>query len=272
MKTALAAFALMAATSLHAQSFSYTDFSSVSGLQLNGSTFQNGNKPSLTPAAGWQGGSAFSNTPITLGSSAAFSTVFSFEILARGGLGGGADGLTFTVQNVSSNVGGAGGGIGYAGISNSVAVEFDTFDNGEVGGSNHVGIDVNGSMASVASTGFLTPDFDNGSIWWAWVDYNGATQQFEVRWSQTSLRPTLPMLSTTLNLASILGSSSAYVGFTSGTGAGWGEHNIRSWNFVNEYRDGGAPDPGVVPEPATIGLTLTGLVALSAAARRRRKA
>ena len=81
----------------------------------------------------------------TFGANVSFSTVFSFEILSRGGLAGGADGLTFTVQTNANNVGGIGGGLGYQGIGNSVAVEFDTYDNGEFGGSNHVGIDVNGT-------------------------------------------------------------------------------------------------------------------------------
>lgn len=43
--------------------------------------------------------------------------------------GSGADGMAFVLQQVSNNVGGAGGGIGYAGIQPSIAVELDTWSN-----------------------------------------------------------------------------------------------------------------------------------------------
>ena len=123
------------------QTLNYADFSSVAGLQLNGNASQLGDKLNLTPATYYQSGSAFSTNPIALTADASFSSAFSFEILNRGGLGNGADGLVFAIQTNANNVGGAGGGIGFAGIPNSVGVEFDTYDNGEPGGSNHVGID-----------------------------------------------------------------------------------------------------------------------------------
>ncbi|MDZ4754283.1 MAG: L-type lectin-domain containing protein [Phycisphaerae bacterium] len=58
----------------------------------------------------------------------------------------GADGLVFVVQSISSSVGGLGRGIGYAGIQQSVGVEFDTWCNAVNNdpSSNHVGINVNG--------------------------------------------------------------------------------------------------------------------------------
>lgn len=269
--TVLAASAALS-TSVAAQTISYSDFSSTAGLQINGNAFQNGNKLTLTPATYSQGGSAFSTSKVSLAANASFSTVFKFDIQDRGGLAGGADGLTFTMQTNSNTVGGSGGGIGYAGIPNSVAVEFDTYDNGEPGGSNHVGIDVNGSMNSVVSSGFLSPDFDNGAFWWAWVDYDGVIQKLDVRWSQTSTRPLAAMLSASgLDLPTILGSNQVYVGFTAGTGAGYGQHNIDSWNFADTFVEGGAPDPTVTPEPASFVLMLTGLGALGVGVRRRQR-
>lgn len=252
---------------------SYPDFSSTSGLQLNGNAAQNGNKLRLTEALAGQAGSAFSLNTISLGANASFSTFFSFEILNRGDICCGiigADGLTFTMNTTSNTVGSAGGGIGYDGIPNSVAVEFDTFDNGEPGGSNHVGINTEGSATSIAGSGFVQPDFDNGEQWWVWVDYNGVTQGLEVRWAETASRPGMSMLSHTLNLAEILGDTDVYVGFTSATGWGYGEHNILSWNFVNTFQEGGAPIPSTVPEPGTIFLMATGLGVIVIGRRLRR--
>lgn len=260
---ALASPAAFAAT----QTLSYADFSSVAGLQINGNASQQGSKLNLTPPTFNQSGTAFSTSTIALTADASFSTAFTFEILQRGGLGGGADGLTFTVQTQANNVGGIGGGIGYAGITPSVTVEFDTFDNGEVGASNHVAIHQNGNPSSpLASTPEISPDFDNGSVWHAWVDYNGSSKLLEVRWADSASRPFAAGLSATVDLPSVLGSPDVYVGFTSGTGSGYGEHNVLSWGFVNEYRDGGITPS--VPEPGTWAMLALGLAGLGAVRRR----
>jgi hypothetical protein len=268
--TAFVAVGVLEAESVNATSILYNDFSSTAGLTLNGSAAQVGNAIRITPATSNQSGSFFSTSPITLGSDVSFSTAFQFQITNPGGLGGGADGLTFTVQTVSNNVGGGGQGIGYGGINKSVAVEFDTFDNGEVGGSNHVGIDINGSVSSVVSTGPLSPNFDNGNIWYAWVDYNGATDSLEVRWAETNDRPSSAGLSLTIDLTTVLQQTSAFVGFTSGTGAGWGNHDILSWQFNDTYNPistvGGNTND--VPEPGM--LALMGLGLLAAVANRRK--
>jgi hypothetical protein len=286
MKHTLAALTLVAASvaasgPASAQSFSYPDFHDVSHLTLNGNAYQNpsGNKLTLTNATDGQSGSAWSTQKIHLGSQASFSSVFSFEILQHGGLPGfgidGADGLTFTLQNNSNSVGSSGGGIGYAGISNSVTVEFDTYQNGEIGdpNSNHVGINTNGNLTSLTTVneGVL---FDNGGPWWAWIDYNGVTGDLAVRWAQSSMRPAAAMLTWNLDIAEILGDvgtpvEEAYVGFTSATGAGWGQHNITSWNFEDSFDPNGAPLPTTTPEPGTIVLLATGLGVVGLVRRRR---
>ena len=247
----------------------FPDFSSTAGLTLNGTTAavttSDGHVLRLTSAGPSQSGSAFSSTTIN---AASFSTAFSFRISQAGGsccdLSGdtGADGITFVVQSVSASIGGGGGGIGYQGITNSAAVEFDTWQNSFDPDSNHVGVDTNGNVTSLA-TQHVSPNFDDGNKWYAWIDYDGGL--LSVRANQTGVRPASALLSYSLNIPALLGGNTAYVGFTSGTGADWGNHDILSW----EYRDSFEPIGGV-PEPGTLGLLGAGIGAL--VARRRRVA
>jgi hypothetical protein len=242
--------------------FTYSDFSNVSELTINGNASQAGNALRLTNADLWNSGSFFTTSATPLGSLNSFSTYFQFRITNSGGLiadgsGPGADGLVFVVQTVSNSVGASGGSIGYGGISNSIGIEFDTFDNGsgpDFGdpNGNHVGINTGGNIASITTATEATL-FNNDEIWNAWVDYNGSTNALEVRWSQTTSRPFAAQLSSDIDLIATLGQNTAYLGFTSGTGLAWGNHEILSW----EYRDSFSPI-STVPEPSNYALMILG--------------
>ena len=188
----------------------------------------------------WQSGSAFLTNAINLSNNASFSSYFKFQITDSQGLGdedgAGADGLVFAIQTIANNVGSDGGGIGYLGINQSLGIEFDTFYNGEFGdiNGNHVGIDINGAINSAASQP-IANRLNNGNIWSAWVDYNGLSDVLEVRISETNLRPSTALLSYTVDLPSILTTNDAFIGFTSGTGSGTGDHDILDWQFNNSY-------------------------------------
>ncbi|HVF65782.1 MAG TPA: PEP-CTERM sorting domain-containing protein [Casimicrobiaceae bacterium] len=268
IRHALALLATVLAANVHAAIvINLPNFSNCATLQLNGNAACLSNVLRVTPATFNQSGSAFSQTSIPLGPGNTFSTFFSFNINTPGGIGDGdgpgADGITFTVQPNASTAGGAGGGIGYAGIANSIAIEFDTFNNGPGGGDpngNHLGVDINGSVFSVATVP-VAARMNDGSTFFAWVDYNGSV--LEVRLSQTNVRPAAPTLSHTVNLATVIGQNQAFVGFTSGTGSGFGNHDIQSWVFDNTFNPiGGPPPPAVaadIPALSVVGLLLSAL-------------
>ncbi len=242
--------------SVFAETVKFPDFSNTSLLILNGQTetvsSTDGVVLRLTPAQTNKAGSAFSQTTVNVSD---FSTFFKFRITEPGGsvfdcnTESGADGIVFVVQSVSSNIGGLGSGIGYAGIGDSVGVEFDTWCNAANNdpNSNHLGILAGGSVNHAGAlenkTLEVSPGFDDGNIWYAWIDYDGAI--LEVRTNQTGIRPESADLSATIDINSQLGGvNNAYIGFTSGTGADFGNHDIISW----EYRDQFNPIPGDNPK------------------------
>ncbi|GAA1918885.1 lectin-like domain-containing protein [Nocardioides marmoribigeumensis] len=206
----------------------------------------------VTPAAYNQAGSAFTTSKVNLVNGGSFSTKFSFRFSSQ--LGGGADGVVFTVQNVSSNVGGLGGGIGYQGVAQSIGVELDNWNNGSIDGNsdNHAGIDLNGDVSSVVRAPLAPINLDDPSVVHrAWVDYDGATDALEVRVADSDTRPVSPLLSYTVDLPAVLGGSGApaddaFIGFTSGTGAAAANHDILSWEFSNCYRPVGVDSPPFV--------------------------
>lgn len=270
MRTPFIAFAAAAAllpAGAQATTLLYTDFSDTTGLQINGgaaAVTDGGGRDVLrvTNANFSQGGSVFSTTPITFSANYSFSTRFTFNFNNAGF--GGADGLVFVIQPNANNVGGIGGGIGYQGIGNSLGVEFDNWFNSGVDiNDNHIGINLNGNIASVSS--IASPfALDSGQDYTAWIDYDGSTQTLEVRFGDSNARPLAALLSYNVDLAAVVGNPQAFVGFTSGTGAAYANHDVINW----EFRDTFAPITGV-PEPTTWAMLILGFGLLGGAMRRR---
>jgi hypothetical protein len=259
----------LAATNVAALPIRYDDFSSAAGLSLNGDAAQvtTGDGPvlRLVPATENKTGSAFLLSGIHV---SAFSTYFAFRITNAGGMTDGTepggDGLVFAIQAAGATaLGGGGGGIGYGGLVKSVGVEFDTWQQAKVvsdpaswddPSSNHVGVNLNGAMDSVA-TATVSPRFDDGSLWYSWIDYDGATLQ--VRANQTGLRPGSALLSVALDIPSLLGTASGFVGFSSATAGAYGNHDLVGWEYRDRY------DP--IPAPAPLFLIMAGLIAVASA-------
>lgn len=231
--------------------FEYRDFSDISALTLNGYTATANNPVQvnersvlrLTETLG-QIGSAFVTDSIPLidsqGFRGSFSTYFSFQMLnpcCWGDVdGAGADGLVFVVQTVANNVGGGGGGIGYADIPRSLGVEYDTYNNEgpDLNSGNHVGINTGGQIASHVLAPVAERLNDEG-VWHSWIDFDGDRSQLEVRLARVPERPEEPILSYQVDLVSVLESPYAFVGFTAGSGAGGETHDILTWSFRNTF-------------------------------------
>jgi len=222
----------------NAGEFIQNDFSDVSKLSLNGDAktlkTEDGVVLRLTPATRIKAGSAFSTVKV---STAKFSSYFKFKISEPGGVrSGGADGFVFVVQPISAHAGGEGGGMGYEDIQKSVGVEFDIWNNKKRkndSNENHVGINIKGAFNG--PTVPVSPAFENGQIWHAWVDYDGS--QMEVRVNTTGKRPSKPQLTRELDISKIIGATpEAFIGFTSATGGAYANHDIISWMFRDEFK------------------------------------
>ncbi|HEU5139781.1 MAG TPA: immunoglobulin-like domain-containing protein [Bacillales bacterium] len=216
----------------------YNDFSqSADSLQINHDATIEGDELVLTPNKGFQSGSTFYKNRVSLANGRSFSTFFSFTMSGSGGIGQ-ADGLAFTIQTDSNTAGSAGGGIGYAGIQPSIAIEFDSWTNSyyEDPADPHIGLDVNGNMESVKTELADPVDFRDGSTYYAWIDYDGKTKTIEVRLSDSSARPVnAKMTATDIDLTQILDQDEVFVGFTAGTGGASQRHAIQEWYFTNNY-------------------------------------
>ncbi|MFN7963155.1 MAG: RHS repeat-associated core domain-containing protein [Thermoanaerobaculia bacterium] len=211
---------------------------SLSSLRLNGAAARlvGGDGRTVlrltTTTGDYQTGTAFLPTPLALtanGQPVSFSSTFEFRISQL--RAGGADGLTFLLSPSPTAQGGPGVGIGYAGISPSVVVEFDTYANPEWGdpNANHVGINLNGVLRSLE---VATPPFSlkNGLAKFAWVDYDGPSRRLEVRLAETADRPAGPLLAQTVDLPAVMGSR-AYFGFTAATGGDAELHDLLRWGL-----------------------------------------
>jgi hypothetical protein len=262
---AITSFLLLAVTlpTLTAQTLIFPNFTDRTGLQLNDAVVT-GSSISLASSHSDRRGSFFTTTQYDVSD---FSAVFAFRISSPGGISdgiaAGADGLTFTLQRVGDTALGAfGSGLGYEGITSSVAVEFDTFKNGSATiaprdpNSNHIGINTNGIMTSLPlGTVNIANAFDDGSIWTVWVDYNGSV--LEVRASNNNaIRPSAATLAYTINIPTTIGGSTAFVGFTAATGSAYGNHEILGFAFSDTFLANGI---ATVPEPSTYALLGLGL-------------
>ena len=220
----------------------YTSFQSAAGLSLNGSANITDGELELTSAAAQQAGTAFFQSPQPVNGDTSFQSQFSFRV--GGGYGtNGADGFAFLVQNSAAGVdalGRAGGYIGYDTIENSIAIEFDNYLKGGPGAST-IAVVLNGSQNIIEVAAPF--DLNDGSQYFAWVDYNGDSNNLSVFVSRTNEKPVFATLKTNLALDQIVGNS-LLAGFSAGNFNQPNFHRVSQWNFS---LDAPPADPPLAP-------------------------
>jgi hypothetical protein len=200
----------------------------------------------LTTANGNETSAAWYPTEQTVGNG--FTTQFQFSIPQYGG----ADGFAFVLLGGGSGTStlgttGMGGYLGYQGIPNSIAIEFDTYQNGWDPNANHIAIQSNGTSAnsaahnnsdpsnpppSLAVVTALDPSVTNlsgGATYTVKITYDG-NSTLNVYLNGTLVATASVNLNTWLTLDA---GGKAVLGFTAATGADSEVTHISSWSFTS---------------------------------------
>jgi hypothetical protein len=202
-------------------------------LTFNGSAKVNGTALELTDGHTSEAGSAFSTSQVDI---THFNTQFSFQLSAGSNT---ADGFTFCIQTAGNTAQGSmGGGLGYQGMATSVCVKFDLYNNsGE--GNDSTGLFTDGAPPTTPSIDLTNTGIDlhSGDQINVSMTYDGTTL------TVTETDPTVNKTATqsyTINISNTVGSGTAFVGFTGGTGGLTAVQNILNWTYTST-------SPGAVP-------------------------
>jgi hypothetical protein len=191
-------------------------------MQFNGNSVLVGNRLQLSDTSTtFEDSSAFWNQKVSV---QGFTNDFTFQIANPG-----ADGITFAIQGSSpSALGVVGGSLGYGGMSNSVAVKFDIYDNaGE--GTNSTGLYVNGAVPSVPATTIGGGvNLQSGDVMAVHMTYDGTTLTMTI--TDTSNPSQTFTTSWPVNIPATVGST-AYAGFTGATGGLTSTEQILTWSY-----------------------------------------
>jgi hypothetical protein len=172
-----------------------------------------------------------------------FTTSFTYQDMPRNGA---ADGLSFIMQadpRGANAVGGTGGGLGYTGIANSIAVKFDIWN--LAAHTSSTGIYFDGeppdSPAGRARSVFMTGagiDFNSGHVFRIDLAYDSTAHVLTetVTDTVTSARFTT---SYNVDIAAHLGSNVGYVGFGGGTGGETAVQDVLTWSYHSGPATGG---------------------------------
>ena len=133
----------------------------------------------------------------------------------------------------------------------SLAIEFDTYQNDWDDSDNHISILRDGNIENALTTVAAPLDLNSGDLLNAWVNYDGNTNLLEVSLANTANKPDAALLSFNVDLTSVLGSQ-AFLGFSAGTGGLVNNHDIRSWQVASNSTLLAAPPTSVSLDSETI--------------------
>ena len=271
------------------EAFSFPKFNDRTNLRLNGVTNLVDKYIRLTNAEMNRVGALWYSSQVPLANG--FSTEFAFRFTygnnyqCDDGSLPGADGIAFVIQNAGIDaLGFYGGGIGYDGIFNSLAVEFDTYSNDSTQienfydpNGNHLAVQSNGKNANSSKhmpkimkgmNKSILPLKADGTLYYVKIEYITVPNTLNI-YLDTISNFSDPVLSVNnINLDKLLNltdSSTAFIGFTSATGCAVENHDILSWTFCPEvsgsstdYKDKNITENSVklYPNPFSENITL----------------
>jgi hypothetical protein len=203
--------------------FDGADLTRNGSAQINGDRLQLANGP-------YQKGSAYTPVPLDV---RGFTTSFQFRVGDGSPSWWYGDGLTFVLQNAGpATVGESGGGLGYTGVGQSVAVKFDLVDNaGE--GTDSVGVYTNGAAPTAPANRLPDGRFDaihlnNGQAFDVRMSYSGGSLLLDLRDSVTGQQFTKLYA---VDIPAFVGGPTAYAGFTAGTGELFASIDVLRWTY-----------------------------------------
>jgi fibronectin type 3 domain-containing protein len=201
-------------------------------LTYNGSSAILGSRLELTNGGQDEAASTWSTSRQDISK---FNTQFTFQLSNAK-----ADGFTFAIEGVSATaLGQSGGGLGYGsalsgqsgGIPNSMAIKFDLYNNqGE--GFNSTGLYLNGAAPTNIGSidiGYTGLDLHSGDVLSVTMTYDGTTLVVNLADATTNKNGTFTY---TVDIPSLVGGTTAFVGFTGGTGGLTATQDILTWTYT----------------------------------------
>ncbi|KAF2077993.1 hypothetical protein CYY_000717 [Polysphondylium violaceum] len=203
--------------------------STINQVRMVGSCGLAGHTIQLTPDRTDQVGAFWLSEPIDILSEGGFVCTFKFRINKDG-----ADGMAFVLQNDSLNALGIGGcGLGYQGIKNSIAIEFDTYrssDHCRDPNDNHISIQSRGREENSAhhrfslALGNPSRKLNDGQEHECYITYSLEKKQISV-WVDSQYVIQNHSIDIP-NLIALKDSRLAYIGMTAATGGLKQSHTI----------------------------------------------
>ncbi len=246
-RTAVWVGLLVSGTTAAPGAIHFEDFAVLQGLSLVGDASLSGKVLRLTRAKHDRSGAVWFREKQQV--AAGFDTTFQFQLTHPGGLGHGADGFAFVLQNAGPDaLGGRGSAGGFAvedptyshqektAIPWSIAVFFDTYRNGDEDdpSNNYIALRTYGQPSEMqwpaprlAFTPKLPVRLKDQRIHSARILFQPPKLSVFLDESPT------PVLESVVDLSIVLDQQgAAWVGFTASTGGGYENHDILNWSFT----------------------------------------